>query len=78
MLANLTDIEIGVERNLNEGGRWRSEFVYEVIDEHKFFLSAIKYGISFEEVKDSKMYETWWINKDLAIMRKGCDNRNNK
>jgi len=44
---------------------------FKVIDKKLFFLSAIKYGISFEEVKESKMYETWWINNGLAIRRKG-------
>jgi hypothetical protein len=43
---------------------------FKVIDEKLFFLSVIKYGISHEEVKDSKLDYMWSINKDLAIRRK--------
>jgi hypothetical protein len=48
-----------------------NHYNFKVIDEKLFFLSVIKYGISYEEVKnDSKLHFVWSINKDLAIRRK--------
>jgi hypothetical protein len=44
---------------------------FKVIDKKLFFLSVIKYGISHEEVTDSKLDFIWLINKDLAIRRNG-------
>jgi hypothetical protein len=49
-LSNLTPSEVGLSKHLNNN----LFYAFNVIDEKLFFLSAIKYGLDFKVIEESR------------------------